>query len=89
MAVYECAFITEAGDAKLLKNVEDLLGQFGATVTQKDEWGEKHFAYRIGKLSQGHYHVWTLSGDSIKMKELKNRLNIEDGVVRYLIFKTA
>lgn len=82
---YECVLITEKGDAKLLKNVEDIISQFGGKVTNKDDWGEKNFAYRIGQLSKGHYHVWTIAGDSVDVKELKNRLNIEDGVVRYLI----
>lgn len=84
---YECAFITEAGDKALLKNIEDILKEFGAKVTNKDDWGEKHFAYRIGQLTKGHYHIWTCAGDDIKIKELKNRLNIEDGLIRYLILK--
>ena len=41
---YECAFITEAGNKALLKNIEDILKEFGGKVTNKDEWGEKHFA---------------------------------------------
>lgn len=89
MAMYECALITETSDSKLLKGVEDLIGKCGGQVTQKDEWGERTFAYRIGKFSQGHYHIWTVAGDSIDMKELKNKLNIQEGLIRYLIFKTA
>jgi small subunit ribosomal protein S6 len=88
MSNYECAFITEAGDPKLLKSVEDLIIQHGGQVTNKDEWGERNFAYRIGKLSQGHYHIWTFSG-STRLKDLKDRLNIEEGVIRYLILKTS
>lgn len=87
MTAYECAFITEAGDEKLLASVEAIIAQFGGKVTQKDNWGDKNFAYRIGKLTHGHYHIWTLSGDSLALKDLKNRLNIEEGLIRYLILK--
>ncbi len=83
---YEFAYITESGDQAYLKQVEALVTQFGGTVTNKDEWGEKSFAYRIGKASRGFYHIWTLTGD-INMKDLKNRLNIEDGLIRYLFLK--
>ncbi len=83
--VYECAFITEAGDKTLLKNVENIIGEFGGKVTNKDEWGEKNFAYRLKKQTKGHYHIWTFTGDDVRIKELKNRLNIEDGVLRYLV----
>lgn len=84
--LYEFAFITETGSEDYLKQIEGLITQFGGSVTNKDEWGEKTFAYRIGKASRGFYHIWTLSGD-INMKDLKNRLNIEDGLMRYLVLK--
>jgi ribosomal protein S6 len=51
MTAYECAFITEAGDEKLLASVEAIITQFGGKVTQKDNWGDKNFAYRMGKLT--------------------------------------
>lgn len=86
MTVYECAFITETGDKKVLKNIEDIIKQFGGEITNQDNIGEKKFAYRIGSLTKGHYHIWTLTGD-IQVKELKNRLNIEDDLMRYLILK--
>ena len=87
MTAYECSFITEAGDKKLLKNIEDIIKQFGGEVTQQDNVGEKNFAYRIGQHTKGHYHYWTFSGDSVQLKELKNRLNVEDALIRYLILK--
>lgn len=82
--MYEFTFITETGDKAVLSQVETIVTQFGATVTNKEDWGEKQFAYRIGKASRGFYHIWTLSG-TIKVKDLKNRLNIEEGVIRYLL----
>ena len=87
MTAYECAFITESGDKSVLKNITDIIAQFGGKVTQEDNVGEKNFAYRIGQNTKGHYHFWTFSGDDVQLKDLKNRLNIEDGLIRYLILK--
>lgn len=88
MSVYEIAFITEKGDKKLLTSVEEIISQFGGKVTRKDEWGEKPFSYAINGLSKGHYHIWNFTtDDTSRIKELKNRLNQEDDITRYLILK--
>lgn len=87
MNSYEFAYITESGDATVLKTVEKIISEFDGEVTHKDEWGEKNLAYRIGSLTKGHYHIWTLSLPGGQISALKNRLNLEDTIVRYLLIK--
>lgn len=87
MDVYEIAFITQSDDKADIKGVEDTIGQFDGKVTQRDDWGEHQFAYKLKNLSSGFYHVWNFTIDSSKLKELKNRLNLNENLTRYLVLK--
>lgn len=84
---YEFVFITPDGDKKLLKTVEEIISNMEGKVTKKDDWGKKQLAYRIKDLTEAFYHLWDIELDGVKLKDLKNRLNLEDDIVRYLIIK--
>lgn len=87
MTVYEIAFITEKGDADVQRTAEDIIAQHKGTVTQKNDWGERAFSYRIGTLTKGFYHIWNFTITPDQLVPLKKRLNIEGSVIRYLILK--
>lgn len=86
MNVYEMAFIT-TDDKAALKAVEAIVTQHAGTVNQKEAWGERQFSYQINNLNKGFYHLWDVSLDGDKLSDLKTRLNLEDGVIRYLLLK--
>jgi len=87
MDVYEIAIITKGNDKAVLKGVEDIVTQFDGKVTNKEEWGERQFGYKIKNLTSGFYHIWNFTIDTLKMKDLKNRLNLNEDIIRYLILK--
>lgn len=87
MNTYECAFITKTGDKAVSKTAEELITSFGGSVVEKDDWGEKTFAYKIDGLSSGHYHIWTIQIDPSQIDALKNKMNLEAEIIRYLIMK--
>lgn len=87
MNVYEIAFITTSEDKAVLKGVEDMIGQFEGKVTQKESWGERQFAYKLKNLASGFYHIWNFTVDAGKLKDLKNRFNLDENLIRYLVLK--
>lgn len=87
MNQYEFVFVTAEEDKKLLNEVEELISGFEGKVGKKEDWGKRQFAYRLKKLTEGHYHVWNLQLDRVKLAEFKNKLNLEERIIRYLILK--
>lgn len=88
MNIYELVFITKDGDIALLKNTEKIISSFEGKVTSQEDLGMKQFAYKIKGLTQGSYHVWKIQLMRNKIKELKNKLNLEEQIIRYLLLKT-
>ena len=82
---YEFTFITKDGSKTVLDGAEKLITDFKGKVSAKDDWGRKPIAYKIAGLKEGHYHVWAVDMSPSDMLEFKNKLNLEKGVIRYLI----
>jgi len=87
MNSFECVFITASEDKKLLTSVEDIIQGFKGKVVKKEEWGKKPFSYRLNNFTEGYYYVWDLQIEGTLLAQLKNRLNLEEGIIRYLILK--
>ena len=84
---YEFIFISAAEDKKLLQAVEELITSFEGKVDKKEEWGKKPFAYRMNNITEGNYYVWSLQLNGAHLSDLKNKLNLEERIIRYLILK--
>lgn len=73
----------------LLKEMKDLIGEADGKIFHEDIWGIREMAYVIKKQRQGYYVVLNFTADPIKVKAFEKQLNIHQGVLRYLIQKTA
>jgi small subunit ribosomal protein S6 len=89
MNLYEFVFITKSEDKSLLKKTEKLITDFGGTIAKQDNWGKRTFAYKMKGLTEGYYFVWDLSLNAKTIKEFKNKLNLEEDVLRYLVIKKS
>ena len=87
MNSYEFVFITKSEEKSLLKSTEKLIASFEGTITKQEAWGKKGFAYMIDGLKEGYYFVWEISINSDQIIKLKNKLNLEEEIVRYLVLK--
>jgi ribosomal protein S6 len=87
MNAYEFVFITKDGSKKILETAEDLFKNFKGAVEAKEDWGKKNFTYKMKGLSEGFYHVWTVNMMGAEIKALKAKLNLEEGIIRYLLMK--
>ncbi len=92
MRTYEVMTIhrPELGEDDFRNRVDDLatfLGERGASVTNKDIWGKRRFAYEIKKLHEGYYSVVTFTAEPPVVAELDRMLFLADEVVRHKIMR--
>jgi small subunit ribosomal protein S6 len=71
----------------------DVIAQFltnrGATVSGRDLWGKRRFAYEIDHLHDGYYSVLTFSAEPEAISDLRRMLTLADEVVRHKIIQPA
>ncbi len=87
MTSYELVFITKDGGKPVLKSAEDIVKGFEGKVDKQEDWGKRTFAYKMKGHNEGFYHVWNLTVDSSQIKTLKTKLNLEEGIIRYLLMR--
>jgi small subunit ribosomal protein S6 len=59
----------------------------GATVSGKDIWGKRRFAYEIQHMNEGYYSVVTFSASPEAIAELDRMLTLTDEVIRHKIVR--
>lgn len=83
---YELTIITESSSAEqILESVNTLLKLNKSRDIEVSDWGDKKMAYSIKKNKTGHYYYIELSIPTIAVNKLQSQLNIENGVLRYLL----
>jgi small subunit ribosomal protein S6 len=75
----------ESGAKSLSKKVQEEIVALGGDVTNNNFWGKRKFAYPIKHESEGFYEVSFFDLDKGKLNQLKSKLNLVEGLVRYLI----
>jgi small subunit ribosomal protein S6 len=67
-----------------MEKVKNLIDRFGGTIEKVDEWGRRKLAYPIQKLTEGMYTFITYTSKGETPREVENRLNLQESVLRYL-----
>ena len=80
---YELTFLTK--EETELKNVKDLIESLKGKVTKEEKWGEKTLAYSIKKNRTALFFNFQIEIDKKQVLELKNKLNLNEKVLRYLL----
>lgn len=70
---------------KLVAEIKDILSQVGAEIGSAKDWGKKEFAYPINKKREGFYWLFSFSCLSSKIGDLKQKLQLKNKIVRYLL----
>ncbi len=65
--------------------LESALASAGCSVTGKDLWGKRRFAYEIDHLSEGYYTVVNFQADSDSVNTVDRMLSLSDEIVRHKI----
>ncbi len=80
---YELTFlIKEEAEAKTVK---ELIESCKGKVTKEDKWGEKTLAYTIKKNHTALFYNFEIEMDKKSVLEFKNKLNLSEKVLRYLL----
>ena len=70
-----------------VSDLESHLSGSGASVTKRDLWGKRRFAYEIDHLSEGYYSVVTFQAEPSAVNSLDRMLLLADEIVRHKIVR--
>jgi len=65
--------------------VKESIAKVGGEVINSTPWGRRKFAYKMDNETEGFYEVIEFSIGASKIDALKTRLNLIEGLQRYLI----
>ena len=87
--VYEVVFIIDPSTGeedvtRLTDNLQNIITEQGGTVTKNETMGRRHLAYRIGRHTEGVFHLFEVEGSGKEIAELERRMRVNDQVLRYL-----
>jgi small subunit ribosomal protein S6 len=80
---YELTFLTK--EETELKNIKELIESYKGKVTKEEKWGEKTLAYSIKKNRTALFYNFQFEIDKKNVLELKNKLNLNEKILRYLL----
>lgn len=84
MAIYKIDLGQEQAQT-LSGSVRDLVVDLGGKVLDSNFMGKKKFAYPINHDVEGFYDLIGFEILPAKLETLKNKLNLQKGLVRYLV----
>ena len=79
--------LAEDDIAARITELESYIKDNGATVTNRDIWGKRRFAYEIEHLSEGYYSVLSFQSEPPTVDSLDRMLRLADEVVRHKIVR--
>lgn len=79
--------LSEEEIANRVDGLTSFLTERGATISGKDIWGKRRFAYEIAHLHEGYYSVVTFAAAPEAISDLDRMLTLSDEVVRHKIVR--
>ncbi len=89
MAFYECTFVTRPDFSRAdVQKLTDSLSKFvtdgKGSIIKSEYWGLRQLAYKINKMSKGHYTMIGIECDAATLKELERNMGINEDIIRTL-----
>ena len=79
--------LTEDDIEAKITELESYLSNSGASVTKRDLWGKRRFAYEIDHLSEGYYSVLSVQAEPDAVDSIDRMLSLTDEVLRHKIVR--
>lgn len=92
MTLYENVFLfsgnlTEKKAHEKIDFVEEIFKKHKGNVLKKEYWGLRSLAYKIKKNSKAHYFMLNTEVDYSAIKEIKEKLGVDEDYLRFLNLK--
>jgi len=69
----------------LSTKVQEMITSMEGKVSKTQFWGKRKFAYEMKGYQEGYYDVVNFELDQSKVSKFKSKLNLLNGLLRYLI----
>lgn len=80
---YELTFLIK--DEAALKDMKDVIASFKGKIAKEEKWGERTLAYPIKKNHTAVFYNYSIEIDKKNVLSLKNKLNLSEKILRYLL----
>ena len=67
-----------------LKDFEKLLGESSFSILKVEDIGRRQLSYSINNHNKGHYLIFNIEGDSIKLIDIENKIKYNESIIRHL-----
>ena len=67
-----------------LKDFEKLLGESSFSIIKVEDIGRRQLSYSINNHNKGHYLIFNIEGDSIKLIDIENKIKYIESIIRHL-----
>ena len=67
-----------------VKDFEKLLNSNSFNIIKYEDIGRRQLAYSINNHNKGHYLLFNIEGDPIKLIEVENKIKYNESIIRHL-----
>ena len=90
MRAYEIVYVirpdlTDEERTDKVERIYSLITENGGEIEETEDWGKRQLAYEISHYSEGHYGLAAFRLSPQAVKPLKERMNIDEEILRYQI----
>ena len=91
MEMYELTLVlpskAKSKEKTFKEKIEKLISELKGKVEKAESWGEIELAYKIAKETSGNFLHFNLELDKSIVKDLSEKLRVDDAVIRYLLVR--
>ena len=67
-----------------LKDFEKLLEESSFSIIKFEDIGRRQLSYSINNHNKGHYLIFNIEGDAIKLIDIENKIKYNESIIRHL-----
>ena len=79
--------LTQSNLSKLEDVFKKQLKKFKGSIIEEEDWGLRNLSYKIKKNNKAFYKLFQIEIEGSKIQEIKENLNKEEQIIRYLFVK--
>ena len=90
MRKYEVVFVFRSEEESFAKGktyVIEELTRIGGKIEKEEDMGNRDLAYQIKKQTRGHYFLFELTLDPLKIVDVEGNFRLSPEILKYLFIK--